>query len=418
MYGQQKALENGGQFYVVFNLLKEFHFAPTRAFDFMLRGLQDVKKKLDELQIPFILLRGEVAENIPEFVTEKEIGLLICDFSPLRTAKSWVRSISKKLEDCSFHQVDAHNVIPVWIASPKQEYAARTIRTKINKLLPTYLTEFWEPQIQAWPDALPFIPEEIDFDELINSLEDDGIPPIKNIIPGEIAARARLDLFCTSLIKNYGERNNPNRTDSLSGLSPYLHFGHISAQRCILKANTAPKAVKSCADSFIEECLVRRELADNFCHYNKNYDNINCAPDWAKETLEAHRKDARKPTYSYEILEKGKTHDDLWNACQLQMVREGKMHGYMRMYWAKKVLEWTESPEQAFEFLVKLNDTYELDGRDPNGYTGIAWSVCGVHDQGWKERPIFGKIRYMAYDGCKKKFDVPSYVAKYCKKTK
>ena len=164
------------------------------------------------------------------------------------------------------------------------------------------------------------------------------------------------------------------------------------------------------AGAFLEELIVRRELSDNFCYYNPNYDNLQGFPAWARLTLEEHARDRREYLYGVEELERGKTHDDLWNAAQLEMVRRGKMHGYMRMYWAKKILEWTESPAEALRTVIYLNDRYELDGRDPNGYAGAAWSLGGVHDRAWKERPIYGKVRYMSYSGSKRKFDVQAYI--------
>ena len=158
---------------------------------------------------------------------------------------------------------------------------------------------------------------------------------------------------------------------------------------------------------------MRRELADNFCFYNEEYDSIECFPDWAKKTHEKHKNDPREFLYTKKQFEQGKTHDELWNACQNQMMQTGKMHGYMRMYWAKKILEWTKNREEAMNIAIYLNDTYELDGRDPNGYAGIAWSIGGVHDRAWFERPVFGQIRYMNYNGCKSKFDVISYIKKW-----
>jgi len=161
---------------------------------------------------------------------------------------------------------------------------------------------------------------------------------------------------------------------------------------------------------FIEELVVRRELSDNFCHYNEKYDSLEGCAQWAQDSLKLHASDKRAHVYSLEQLEKAKTHDDLWNAAQLEMVHKGKMHGFLRMYWAKKILEWSATPEDALAHSITLNDKYNLDGRDPNGYVGCMWSIGGVHDMGWKERPIFGKIRYMNYDGCKRKFKIQNFV--------
>lgn len=182
-----------------------------------------------------------------------------------------------------------------------------------------------------------------------------------------------------------------------------------------LEANRHKSKNKEAIDRFIEEALVRRELSDNFCFYNPDYDSLKGAPSWAQQTLRDHAKDKREFIYTREQFEKAKTHDILWNACQRQLVREGKLHGYMRMYWAKKILEWCKSPEEALSIAVYLNDRFELDGRDPNGFVGCLWSIGGIHDQGWKERPIFGKIRWMCGKSLRKKFKVEGYISKYSK---
>eukprot|EP01098_Paradermamoeba_levis_P003367 TRINITY_DN1546_c0_g1_i4.p1 TRINITY_DN1546_c0_g1~~TRINITY_DN1546_c0_g1_i4.p1 ORF type:complete len:271 (-),score=59.93 TRINITY_DN1546_c0_g1_i4:6-818(-) len=230
---------------------------------------------------------------------------------------------------------------------------------------------------------------------------------------GEEEAMKRLKTFCDQRLKIYSDSRNDPTSKSLSDLSPYLHFGQIASQRAILEAQKLKKISASSVESFVEEIMVRKELADNFCFYNPNYDNLNGANDWAKKTLDDHRKDKREFVYTLKQFELGVTHDDLWNACQLQMVREGKMFGFLRMYWAKKILEWTPDPETALKVAIYLNDKYELDGRDPNGYVGCAWAIMGTHDQGWAERSVFGKIRYMNYQGCKRKFDVEKYVSRY-----
>ena len=191
----------------------------------------------------------------------------------------------------------------------------------------------------------------------------------------------------------------------------------IAPQRAVLEVKEAAKGrggtVSEGAASYIEECVVRRELSDNFCYYNPDYDSLDGAAQWAQDTLEAHADDKRPQLYSFAQLEGARTHEDIWNAAQRQLVYEGKMHGFMRMYWAKKILEWSPSPAEALSWANALNDKYSIDGRDPNGYVGVAWSIMGVHDMGWKERDVFGKIRYMNYNGCKRKFDVGAYASSY-----
>jgi deoxyribodipyrimidine photo-lyase len=217
----------------------------------------------------------------------------------------------------------------------------------------------------------------------------------------------------TGLSKFDSDRNNPNYANICSGLSPWVNHGHISFQRLMMAVKKLNRYATGSA-SYIEEGLVRRELSDNYLFYTTDdYDKLTGAAGWAQETLEVHSSDPREYLYSMEELEQSKTHDDLWNAAQFQMVKEGKMHGFLRMYWAKKILEWTESPNVALQTAQSLNDKYSLDGRDPNGFTGVGWSMMGIHDMGWKEREIFGKIRYMNYAGCKRKFKVADFVRKY-----
>uniref|UniRef100_A0A8D2ISD6 Deoxyribodipyrimidine photo-lyase n=2 Tax=Varanus komodoensis TaxID=61221 RepID=A0A8D2ISD6_VARKO len=306
----------------------------------------------------------------------------------------------------------AHNIVPCWVASDKQEYGARTIRRKIHDHLAEFLTEF--PPVVRHPFPAGFQAEPIDWEACRASLEvDRSVKEVAWATPGTAAGLLVLEQFIQERLRFFGtDRNNPNRA-ALSNLSPWFHFGQVSVQRAILEVRKHRARFKDSVDSFIEEAVVRRELADNFCFYNQNYDQVKGAYDWAKTTLELHSKDKRPHLYTLKQLEEGKTHDPLWNAAQLQMVHEGKMHGFLRMYWAKKILEWTRSPEEALQFSIFLNDRYELDGRDPNGYVGCMWSICGIHDQGWAERPVFGKIRYMNYAGCQRKFDVGQFERKY-----
>jgi deoxyribodipyrimidine photo-lyase len=274
--------------------------------------------------------------------------------------------------------------------------------------LPDFLEGFPKltKHIVAWKKRSPAT----DWKSLLRTLKIDmTVPEVKWIEPGEKAAQKAFRRFLRYGLENYNTHRNDPTKNAQSNLSPYFHFGHISAQRVAneILNSTISSQFKN---AFLEELVVRRELSDNFCFYNRDYDKFNGFPNWARKTLNKHRKDKRPYIYTSQKLEDGLTHDDLWNAAQWEMVTRGKMHGYMRMYWAKKVLEWTESPEAALQIAIYLNDKYELDGRDPNGYTGIAWSIGGVHDRAWNERKIFGKIRYMSYHGCKSKFDVDAYI--------
>ncbi|KAK8916754.1 Deoxyribodipyrimidine photo-lyase [Platanthera zijinensis] len=403
---------------VVFNLFHRFLGAHARQLGFMLRGLRILHRRLRDLGIPFFLLRGDAVDNVPRFLSDCGASALVTDFSPLRPVRKWKAEICERVGSAvSVYEVDAHNVVPVWVASEKMEYSAKTIRAKIHRLLPEYFVEFPEiPNIRKrsegeWRKA---VDRTSCFDDV--TVEGSEVPEIGWCRPGEEAAMEVLiggkEGFLTGRLANYNsDRNDPTKSKALSCLSPYLHFGQISAQRCALEARKLRKSHPQAVDTFLEELIVRRELADNFCYYQPHYDSLLGAWDWARRTLMDHAADEREHIYTRDELEKAKTADPLWNASQLEMVHHGKMHGFMRMYWAKKILEWTSGPEEALAIAIYLNDKYEIDGRDPNGYVGCMWSICGVHDQGWKERAVFGKIRYMNYAGCKRKFNVDGYIA-------
>ncbi|XP_073482556.1 deoxyribodipyrimidine photo-lyase-like [Aquarana catesbeiana] len=413
LYAQRLAVKQKLPLHVVFCLVPKFLDATIRHYGFMLKGLKEVAEDCKELNIPFHLLIGYAKEVLPDFVKKHNICGVVADFAPLRVPMQWMKDVSERLpKNVPLVQVDAHNIVPCWIASVKQEYGARTIRRKIHDQLSQFLTEF--PPVIKHPYDSTFKAEPIDWEKCYASLEvDRTVKEVEWAKPGSKAGVDMLEAFITQRLKSFNsDRNNPNH-QALSNLSPWFHFGQLSVQRAILEVQKYRSKYKESVDSFVEEAVVRRELADNFCYYNKNYDKVEGAYDWAKNTLKVHEKDKRTHIYSLEKLENGKTHDPLWNAAQLQMVHEGKMHGFLRMYWAKKILEWTNSPEEALKFTIYLNDRYELDGRDPNGYVGCMWSICGIHDQGWAERAVFGKIRYMNYQGCKRKFDVAQFERRY-----
>ena len=405
-FAQALALERKAPLIVTFCLVPWFLEAGSRHYRFMLEGLKQVEEELDRYQISFYLLAGEPEEEIPAFIEQCGSGALVADFDPLKIKRGWKREIGLRIKT-AFYEVDAHNIVPCWVASDKQEYGAYTIRGKISKALPEFLTGF--PGLQkhryAWREKA-----ENDYESGLKSTQARSrAPEIRWLKPGERQAIAALKSFLANKLASYSSARNDPVADGQSGLSPYLHFGQLSAQRVALEAGKS-RANKASREAFLEELIVRKELSDNFCFYNPDYDSFAGLPEWAKKTLDEHRKDQREYVYSRQEFETAATHDELWNAAQMEMVKKGKMHGYMRMYWGKKILEWSETPQQALETAIYLNDSYELDGRDPNGYAGIAWSIGGVHDRPWQQRPVFGKIRYMNYNGCKRKFNVGKYI--------
>ncbi|MBP7460866.1 MAG: deoxyribodipyrimidine photo-lyase [Candidatus Delongbacteria bacterium] len=372
-------------------------------------GLKETERRLSELNIRLMVLKGKPEEVIPAAIERIKAGYLVTDFNPLRIPRMWRHEVADRIR-IPMAEVDAHNVVPCRWVSGKAEYGAHTLRPKLYRLLPQFLDECPRPvpSVHPWPDL----------EARLEGLRDPDWPyqsiPLSHWwypVAGESAAeKAWLDFLQSGLADYDRFRNDPTR-DGQSGLSPYLHFGWISAQRMLQDLGKFSLSPQS-SEAFIEQLLVRRELSDNFCCYNPDYDRMEGIPAWARKSLEEHRMDDRPYRYHSDELENAQTHDPLWNAAQTEMVVTGKMHGYLRMYWAKKILEWSSSPEEAWHQAIRLNDRYHLDGRDPNGYAGIAWSLGGVHDRPWFDRPVIGKIRAMTYDGCRRKFKVDDYIRK------
>jgi deoxyribodipyrimidine photo-lyase len=409
IYAQTLAIENKVPLAVVFCLVPKYLEATMRQYGFMLRGLEQVQKELESKDIPFFLVMGDPDKKLPAFLKKHKAGALVTDFNPLRLNRKWKQAVADKIV-IPFYEVDAHNIVPVRIASDKREFAAYTIRPKITRLLQEFLLEFpaLKKHRHKWQSELP----KIEWKKAWKSLEvDTSVAEIDWLKPGGKAALKTLRNFLEKKLTGYDEKRNLPTEDFQSDLSPYLHFGQIAPQRVALETLNFSAGSKS-QEAFLEQIIIRRELADNFCYYNSDYDNFDGFADWAKESLTQHRNDPREYIYTLEEFESAATHDELWNAAQMEMVLTGKMHGYLRMYWAKKILEWSISLEEAMRITVYLNDRYELDGRDPNGYAGIAWSIGGVHDRPWFEREVFGKIRFMSYNGCKRKFDIQAYINK------
>ena len=410
LYAQRLALKLKLPLVVVHCVLPTFLGATLRHYHFSLEGLKETALELSTKNIQLHELIGEPDKIISNFVNKHNIGAIVVELFPLKIVKEWTNKLMESIpKDVPVTQVDAHNIVPVWVTSEKLEYAARTIRKKISSKLPEFLTYF--PELAYHPYNFYLKANSFDYDKLIAECTvDRKIGPASWIKPGPRAGLEMLKVFIEEKLERYSKDRNDPTKDALSNLSPYFHFGQLAPQRAILEVQRQSHRFQEPVAVFTEEAVIRRELSDNFCFYNDNYDSIDGAYSWARETLAKHAKDKRDYVYTEEQLARCETHEDLWNAAQAELVKAGKIHGFMRMYWAKKILEWTESPEEALRIAIKLNDVYSYDGRDPNGYVGCMWSICGIHDQGWRERPIFGKIRYMNYSGCKRKFDIQKYI--------
>ncbi len=407
-YSIMKANELNKPIIVLFCLTDDFPEANLRHYNFMIEGLKETEISLEKRKIKFIIEYNQPPNAVEKYA--KEACIFICDCGYLRIQKSWRDNIAKNI-DCCMIQVESDVIVPVESASIKEEFSAGTLRPKIKNIMQNYLYPL-KPVNVKFQSLYIKIGEQKKYksldDFLLKSNLDKTVKKSPYYKGGLSEAKKYLNEFIHAKIDHFHDLRNDPSKDYLSNMSPYLHFGQISPLYIALKA----KETKSGGlESFLEELIIRRELSMNFVNYNDNYDKFECLPDWAKKTLVSHKSDIRQFIYSIEDFENAKTHDIYWNAAQKEMMITGKMHGYMRMYWGKKILEWSETPEEAFNTALHLNNKYELDGRDPNGFAGVAWCF-GKHDRAWGERKIFGKIRYMNDKGLKRKFDIDEYVQK------
>lgn len=372
-------------------------YKSSRHYKFLLEGIKELKLHLKKFNIKLFVFETE--KEFLDFVLTEDVSQVVYDFMPLKKLKSRIEHL-KKLKNIGIIEVDSHNLVPTKILSDKKEYGAVYLRRKIKAIIGNFLYD--QVHIEKQEKEFTLKKQYRKLEEIEeNLIKDTSVKELDWILGGYSNAVKLLNDFCENKIQFYAEnRNNPLK-DVLSNLSPYLHFGQISQKKVL---EEVVKNDTKNVSGFLDELIVRTALAENYCNFCPDYDNFDGFPAWAQASLSAHKNDIRTHNYSLEELEKAKTHDDIWNFAQNQMLKTGKMHSYLRMYWAKKLLEWTKSPEIAQKWAIYLNDKYELDGTDPNGYTGIAWSIGGVHDRAFQERDVFGKIRYMSYLGCKKKF--------------
>jgi len=382
--------------------------ANLRHYQFLADGLRDIADGLGARRVALALRRHE-RHSLFRFVSGVRPAIVIGDENPLRQFEGWRRTAARGLA-VPFWTVDADVVVPSRLLE-KEQYAARTMRPRIHARLEEFL-DAPRRHVARVPWKAPAGLQRLRPSTAIL----DGLPIDRSLGPvgmrgGTVAARRQLAAFVRQRLVDYDEARNHPETDGTSQLSPYLHFGHIGPRE-VAHAVRAHRRTAG-AEAFIEQLIVRRELAVNFVHFNEHYDTLKGCESWAKKTLAAHRRDRRPYLYPEERLDAAETHDPLWNAAQRQMVKTGWMHGYVRMYWAKKILEWTRSAAQAFDIAVRLNDRYLVDGRDPNGYANIAWAICGKHDRPWREREVFGTIRSMTYESTRRKFDAPRYIERW-----
>jgi deoxyribodipyrimidine photo-lyase len=392
---------------VLFGVTDSYPDANLRHYTFMFEGLVDVQQALEKRGIKFVV-RHQSPELAATHISDKA-AMVVVDAGCTRIQRKW-RQYAAKNSNCLLEEVETNLIVPVTEVSDKENYSAGTLRPRITKRLPEYMVKIkhGKPKHQSLDVKLNGI-DINDIQLALSKLDiDRSVGPAKGFKGGATEAKRRLRNFIKNKLDNYADLRNDPCIDATSNMSPYLHFGQVSPLYIALKIMDSDSPGKNV---YLEELIVRRELSYNFVYYNQNYDKFSSLPPWAKNTLNFHGRDKREYIYSQEEFEHGKTHDPYWNAAQNEMVITGKMQGYMRMYWGKKILEWTKKPQQGFKIALYLNNKYELDGRDPNGFAGVAWCF-GKHDRAWSERKVFGKIRYMNAAGLKRKFNAEDYVEK------
>jgi len=401
---------------VLFLLVPTFPDANLRHFAFMLEGLSETERHLNARGIAMVV--AETAEPQAALLEiSRRAAAVICDCGYLRHQRRWRRDFAAQCP-VEVTQVEADVVVPVEVASPKAEFAARTIRPRIKRHLDEYLRPLVEESVAS--DSMPLTAERLGIadsvmianpEQVLARLSvDQSVPPSTLYRGGRTEGTRRIRDFIENELTGYKERRNQPDLESVSHMSPYLHFGQLSPLQVALDVQGADAPIQD-REAYLEELVVRRELACNYVHFTPRYDRFEALPAWAQGTLTRHAADRRPAVYTVEELETGQTADPYWNAAMLEMKATGYMHNYMRMYWGKKVLEWSPTPEQGYYAAVHLNDKYFLDGRDPSGYANVGW-VFGLHDRPWGERPVFGSVRSMTARGLERKFDPDKYVEK------
>jgi deoxyribodipyrimidine photo-lyase len=410
-YAIEQANIQGRPILVLFALTDDYPEANLRHYTFMLEGLKETKQQLVSRGIQMVVRYGDPAKVVLDL--GRNASMIVCDRGYLSHQRGWRQKMAKKAA-CRVVQVETDAIVPIQEISDKAEYAAYTIRRKINRQLDMYLKELAPRIVSHSSLSIPVTGLELDnIQTVLDQLDiDRSVPAVPKFFKGGTSqAKNRFNYFVENCFQRYVAHRNQPKTLDVSFMSPYLHFGQVSSLYLALKIKSCQDSFEEAKESYLEELIVRRELAMNFVYFNPAYDSLACLPNWAQKSLDEHKKDAREFLYSKDALENGQTHDMYWNAAMREMKISGFMHNYMRMYWGKKILEWSETPEKAYETLTAINNKYFLDGRDPNSYAGIGW-IFGLHDRAWFERPVFGKVRYMTASGLERKCDIKGYVSR------
>ena len=410
-YAAAKANRLGLPLLACFGLTDRFPGANLRHYAFMLEGLRETAAALSSRRGVALAVRRGPPDDVA-IALSGDAALLVTDRGYLRVQREWQRRVREKAT-CAVVQVETDVVVPVEVVSNKEEYAARTIRPRIHRHLSKFIVPIRRVGLRRGSMDLDVPGEDLsDIEGLLAALDiDRSVPPSPLFRGGVREAKRRLRRFLRKGLAGYPRLRGEPALDGVSHMSPYLHFGQISPLYIALQARRAREAPVEAREAFLEELIVRRELSMNFVLRNPKYDRYVALPAWARRSLARHARDARPYRYGPKRLENARTHDPFWNAAQREMMITGKMHNTMRMYWGKKIIEWSASPEEAFRRALYLNNKYELDGRDPNSFAGVAWCF-GKHDRPWTERPVFGYVRYMNDRGLRRKYDMDAYLRK------
>jgi deoxyribodipyrimidine photo-lyase len=394
----------------VFGLTSHFPEANRRHYAFMLQGLRDASRALEAMGICLAVVSGDPDRAAVRL--GRRASLVVADRGYLRIQKAWREKAATELP-CALIEVETDAIVPVETASCKEEYSAKTLRSKIHRVLDHFLVPLRMTKPKR--DSLGLAIEGIDLSDPDAALSRLGIEadvrPVTAFRGGAAKAEELLATFIEEKLARYHESSRDPAQECISYLSPYLHFGQISPLKIALEVRSAARCPNPARQAVLEQLIVRRELSLNFVRFNPHYDTYEALPAWARRTLEEHGGDRKEIVYTLRELETASTHDRYWNAAMKEMIFGGTMHNTMRMYWGKKILEWSPGPEEAFRRALFLNNKYFLDGRDPNSFAGVAWCF-GKHDQAWAERKIFGKVRYMNAAGLERKYEIEEYVSR------
>ena len=417
-FAVERANELGVPCLVYESLRPDYPYASDRIHRFVLEGARDVAARLAERGIAHVFFLPRAPDEARGVVAKlaARARMVVSDDYPAFVVPAHNAAAAARAP-CAFVAVDDCAVVPLALLS-KPEVAARTIRPKVTRALDEWLRPIVDPDPAVKPPRrldLPFDPVDLakaNLVELVASCAiDHEVPPAEGTPGGSREAGLRLDAFVRKHLGSYDtDHNDPSRAGT-SGLSPYLHFGMLSARKAALEARSLGEAGPG-LDAFLEQLLVRRALSFNFVRTRPDHAKWSALPDWAKATLKAHARDRRYAQLSVADLEEARSPDALWNATMNELRARGVIHNYARMLWGKLPLLWMRSPERAHAAMMHLNDKWALDGRDPNGYANVSWCF-GLHDRPWPERDVFGTVRTMTSASARKKLDFEGYIEKW-----